>query len=81
MQVFHEGRGVESLNVGEQADAFLVAPLGKPARGVQVGLPGVVVVDLSGEEFQRPPRCFGFGAKIGAGASSRAGERMISVLI
>lgn len=43
---------MEGLNVGELADAFLVAPCGKTARGVQVRLPGVVVVYLAGEEFQ-----------------------------
>jgi hypothetical protein len=50
-----EGGDVEGLHVGELADAVAVAPFRKPARGVQVRLAGVVVVDLGGEEFEDAP--------------------------
>ena len=41
---------------GELVQAVQLAPLGKAARRIQVGFPGVVVVDLSGEEFEHAPR-------------------------
>ena len=33
-------------------EAVILAPLGKTARGVEIGFAGVVVVDLRGEEFE-----------------------------
>jgi hypothetical protein len=35
-----------------------LAPLGKAARRIQIGLAGVVVVDLRGEEFDETLRGF-----------------------
>ena len=35
-----------------------LAPLCKPARGVEVGFARMVAVDLGGEEIHHPPRCF-----------------------
>ena len=43
---------MEGLDGGELSDAAGVAPGGEAARGVQVGLAGVVVVDLGGEKLQ-----------------------------
>ena len=47
---------MEGLHVGELADAALVAPCRKAARGVEVRFARVVVVDLAGEEFQNALR-------------------------
>ena len=47
---------MEGLPVGELADAFLVAPCREAARGVQIRLAGVVVVDLGGEKFEDPAK-------------------------
>ena len=52
LQILHEGRDVEGLYVGELVQAVQLAPLGKAARRIQVGFPGVVVVVLRGEEFE-----------------------------
>lgn len=46
---------MKGLNVSELADAFPIALSGKAARGIQVRLAGVVVVDLGGREFQNAP--------------------------
>jgi hypothetical protein len=42
----------------EPGDVARVTPFGKAARSVQVGFARVVVVDLSGEEFQHALRRF-----------------------
>jgi hypothetical protein len=80
LQVFQEGRDVEGLNVGELADAFLVAPFRESARGVQVRLAGVVVVDLGGQEFQHAPGCLR-RRREQRGCICEAGERISSVVI
>jgi hypothetical protein len=46
----------EGLHVGAMVDAFLIAPSDKAARGIQVCLRRVVVVDLAGEELQHALR-------------------------
>jgi hypothetical protein len=46
------GRQREGLDRGEFSDAMRLAPLGKAARGIQVGLARVVVLDLGGEKFE-----------------------------
>jgi|SRR5271165_1240097 len=56
LQILNEGGDVEGLYVGELVQAVQLAPLGKAARRVQVGFPGVVVVDLRSEEFERALR-------------------------
>ena len=59
--LLHRGRGeftlqlLHELHVGELADAAPVAPCRKAARGVEVRLARVVVVDLGGEEFEDAP--------------------------
>ena len=50
LQILHEGGDVEGLYVGEPVQAVQLAPLGKAARRIQVGFPGVVVVNLRGED-------------------------------
>jgi len=50
--VLDEGGNVEGLHAGDLADAAGGAPFRETAGRVQVRLPGVVVVDLGGEEFQ-----------------------------
>ena len=52
LQILDEGGDVERLHVGEFVDALLRAPSGEAARGVHIGLAGMVVVDLGGEEFE-----------------------------
>jgi hypothetical protein len=39
---------MDRLHVGELADAALITRFGKAPRRVQIGLAGVVVVDISG---------------------------------
>ena len=56
LQILHEGGDVEGLYVGKLVQAMQLAPLGKAARRIQVGFPGVVVVDLRGEEFEHALR-------------------------
>jgi hypothetical protein len=51
LQLLDESGDVEGLHVGELGDTVAVAPCREAARGVQVRLAGVVVVDLGGEEF------------------------------
>ena len=47
LQILNEGGDVERLHVGELVRCLPVAPCGKAARGVEVRLAGVVVVDLA----------------------------------
>ena len=52
LQVFDERGDVDGLNVDELVDAVRVAPGGEAARGAQVGLAGVVVVELGREKLE-----------------------------
>ncbi len=56
LQILHECGDVEGLYVGELVQTVQLAPLGKAASRVQVGFPGVVAVDLRGEEFEHALR-------------------------
>jgi hypothetical protein len=56
LQIPHEGGDMEGLYVGELLEAVQLAPLCEAARRIQVGFPGVVVVDLRGEEFEHALR-------------------------
>ena len=55
LQVFDESGDVGGVDVCDLADAVLVAPFRKVARGVEIRLARMVVVDLRGEKLQRPP--------------------------
>jgi len=46
------GGDVQRLDVGELADAVVLAPGEEPAGGMQVGRAGVLVADVGGKEFQ-----------------------------
>ena len=56
LQLLDERRDVERPHVGELVQALRLAPGREAARGVQVRLAGVVVVDLRGEEFDEALR-------------------------
>jgi hypothetical protein len=56
LQLLDEGGDVKGLHLGELVEACGLPPLGKAARGVQVGFARVVVVKLRGEEFQHAAR-------------------------
>ena len=59
LQLLDEGGDVEGLDAGELSDAAGLAPLREAARGIQVRLARVVVVDLGGEEFDHALRRLG----------------------
>ena len=52
LKLFDDGGDVERLHAGELTDSVRAALSREAARGVQVGLAGVVVADVRGEEFQ-----------------------------
>jgi hypothetical protein len=50
------GRHVQRLDVGELADAVVLAPGEEFSHGMQVGCAGVPIADGGGEEFQEAAR-------------------------
>jgi len=73
LQLLHEGSDVEGLHVGELADAFSPRTRLQAARGIQVCLARVVVVDLGGEEFQNALRSLGRWREKRGGLKRRGG--------
>jgi hypothetical protein len=49
---------MERLNARKLIDVLAAAPIGEAAGRVHIGPPCMVVIDLSGEEFQDAPRRF-----------------------
>jgi hypothetical protein len=47
---------VQRLDVPQASERVLIAPVEEPDAGPVVGLPGVLVADGHGEEFQEPAR-------------------------
>jgi hypothetical protein len=54
LKLFHPGSDIKGSNGGERQPA-LFAPGKKPAAGARIGPPGVIVVDIGGEEFDVAP--------------------------
>jgi hypothetical protein len=54
LQFFYPRRDVERPD-GAQRQPAIFAPGEKPAAGARIGSPGVVVVDVGGEEFDVAP--------------------------
>jgi hypothetical protein len=52
LQILDEGRHVKGPDLRELLDAVLLAPLREALGRDEVGAAGVVVVDLSGKEFE-----------------------------
>ena len=52
LQVFDVGGDVHRLDVAQMGDAIRVAPGGEAGRGLRVGLAGVRVPDMGGEELE-----------------------------
>jgi len=63
LQVLDESGDMERLDAGELVDVFTVAPGGEAAGGIDIGSAGIVVIDLSREEFQDAFRSFLGGCK------------------
>jgi hypothetical protein len=58
LQLLDEGRDVERLHLSELVQAARLAPGRETPGGVEVGLAGVIIVDLRGEEFEEAPGGF-----------------------
>jgi len=54
----HESRDMERLDLRELVNVFGGAPVGKAARGVQIGSSRVGVVDLCREKLEEASRGF-----------------------
>ena len=74
LQVFDAGGDVNRLDLAQMVDAMRVAPGGEAGRGLRVGLAGVRVPDMGGEELDDAAG----GARIGRKERrppARAGRR------
>ena len=69
------------MGVSPRLQAVGLAPLRKPARGVQVGFARVVVVDLGGEEVHHSPRRFRHRREQPGGEQAGVGEGMRAVAV
>ncbi len=69
---------MDGLHVRELQNIFRVAPLRKPARGVQVCLADVVVTNVGGKEFDGTLRRLGSRSSSRVRAKSEAEEGISS---
>ena len=65
---------MEGFNGGELVIASFLAPICKSPRRVKICLARMVVINLSGEEFDTRLAAFGVGVNSRAGSTAGAGE-------
>ena len=63
LEFFDPGGDVDGLNVAEMVDAVRLRPGGEAGCGTSVGLAGVRVPDMGGEELDDAPGSCGIGPK------------------
>jgi hypothetical protein len=55
LQIVHERRDMERLNLRELVKVFGGAPVGETAGGVNIGASGMSVIDLGREKLKEAP--------------------------